>query len=175
MPTSPLPTIKNLVIPTKTIAAASGAPEPESKGGSTTSNQVPTATSTPEASDKTSGLSTGAKVAIGVCVPIAVIALAVLAFLLWRRKKEAASAAATTEYSHMPQMQDHNIGADGFPPAQLHGDDARVEPDSNMRYQLSDEAQIVPELRSDADVTPQELSSGPSVRRNARRLSYESP
>lgn len=74
-------------------------------------------------------------------------------------------------------MQDHKHGveADGASRAQLHGDDARVEPDSNMRYQLSDEARVMPELRSDVDVEPQELSSGPSVRRPSRRLSSGTP
>ena len=144
---------------------------------STSDGQVPVATSTssnPEAVTG-SGLSTGAKAAIGVVIPVAVIALAASGFFLWRRKKTEKAEATTTEYSHVPQMQEHREEAGDISRAQLHGGDARMEPDSSMRYQLSDEARVLPELRNDADVEPQELSTAPSVRRHPRRLSEESP
>ena len=65
-------------------------------------------------------------------------------------------------------MQENREEADGDQRAQLHGEYARRGADSNMRYQLSDEAGIVPELRG--NIESQELSMGPSVRRNRRRV-----
>ncbi len=129
------------------------------------------ATQAPTAVPPPSGLTPGAKVAIGVIVPIAVIGLAALAFMLWRSRKAKKATASTIEYSQVQSMQE----ADGTARAQLHGEDARLEPDSQTRYQLSDEAGVVPELRGDAQIERQELSSGPSVRRNPRRSSNESP
>jgi hypothetical protein len=164
---APLPTIKDLVIPTKTVSSASGS----LAAVSTSDGQVVFATQSPAAVPASSGLSTGAKVAVGVVIPIAVIGLAVLAFMLWRRRKAKKAATSTMEYSQVQPMQE----ADGNPRAQLDGEDARLEPDSRTRYQLSDEAGVVPELRGDAQIERQELSSGPSVRRNLRSSSYESP
>lgn len=65
--------------------------------------------------------------------------------------------------------------ADGNPRARLDGEDARLAPDSRTRYQLSDEAGVVPELRGDPQIERQELSSGPSVRRSPMRSTDESP
>lgn len=50
-----------------------------------TSSIFPETTSTPPSGDSSSSLSTGAKVAIGVCVPVAVTALSALLFFWWRR------------------------------------------------------------------------------------------
>lgn len=159
---APLPTIKDLVIPSKTVSVTAV---------STSNGQVVFATQSPAAVQPSSGLSTGAKVGVGVIVPIAVIGLAALAFILWRRRKAKKAATSTADYNPVQPMQE----ADGNPRAQLDGEDARLESDSRTRYQLSDEAGVVPELRGDAQIERQELSSGPSVRRNLRRSSYESP
>lgn len=160
-PNAPLPTIKNLVIPTKT--------------GSSTGSLVTVSTNNGPvglaAQQTSSELSTGAKVAVGVVIPIAVFGLAALAFILWRKRKAKQAATSTIEYSHVQPMQE----AKGNLRAQLDGEDARLEPDSRTRYQLSDEAGVVPELRGEALLERQELSSGPSVRRNPRRSSYELP
>ena len=164
---APLPTIKDLVIPTKTVSSARGS----LAAVSTSNGQAVFATQSPAAVPASSGLSTSAKAAVGVVIPIAVIGLAVLAFMLWRRRKAKKAATSTMDYSQAQPMQE----ADGNPRAQLDGEDARLEPDSRTRYQLSDEAGVVPELRGDAQIERHELSSGPSVRRNLRSSSYESP
>ncbi|KAJ5100495.1 hypothetical protein N7456_006547 [Penicillium angulare] len=45
----------------------------------------PTSSSTPDSSSK--GLLTGAKIAIGVCIPVAVLIAAAVAFIIWHRRR----------------------------------------------------------------------------------------
>jgi hypothetical protein len=56
---------------------------------------------------KKSGLSTGAKVGIGVGVPLGVLAVLFAAFLLWRRRRRSRGAGlATTAPGHLPRDDD---------------------------------------------------------------------
>lgn len=52
---------------------------------STTSTTIPIGSSSPDASS--SGLSTGAKIAIGVCVPVAILIAAAVLFIFWHRRR----------------------------------------------------------------------------------------
>ncbi|KAF2114096.1 hypothetical protein BDV96DRAFT_647582 [Lophiotrema nucula] len=68
--------------PTGPTTAPTTAPTTGAQTGPMTS--IPSQTSTPPSS----GLSTGAKAGIGVAVPLAVIAIAAIAFLLFRRRRK---------------------------------------------------------------------------------------
>ncbi|KAJ6088460.1 hypothetical protein N7486_009721 [Penicillium sp. IBT 16267x] len=62
----------------------------------TISDPVPTSTSSSGSSPDNSGsggLSTGGKIAIGVCVPVAIIIAAAIAFVLWHRRRKRARGA----------------------------------------------------------------------------------
>lgn len=50
---------------------------------------IPTSTSEPSSGTLSEGLSTGAKIAIGVCVPLGVIILAAIEFIWWHRRRKA--------------------------------------------------------------------------------------
>ena len=53
--------------------------------------------------------------------------------------------------------------------SELDSQDARPEADGRIRYQLSEDAAVTPELTGkEIGVEPQELSTGPSVRRKAK-------
>lgn len=143
---------------------------------STSNDQLVSATNTPLPSSS-SGISTGGKAAIGVVVPIFVVASALVAFWIWRRKKRGKET-SNPAYSQVQGLQDQPEWArtelGGGEIAQLHSQDARPEVDGRTRYQLSDEVAVTPELTATANVEPQELSSGPSVRRNPRpRMNYD--
>lgn len=58
-----------------------------------TSSMTPTASAstTDPPSQSSSGLSTGAKIGLGVGIPVAVIALLAMGFLLWRRRRKTQS------------------------------------------------------------------------------------
>ena len=175
---APLPTIKNLVIPTKTLSGTGDAIGPIAV--STSNGQLISATNAPLPSNSpssSSGISTGDKAAIGVVVPIFIIASALVALWLWLRKKNAREA-SDPGYRQVQGMQDvpewGRTELGGGEIAQLHSHDARPEVDGRTRYQLSDEAAVTPELTATAAVEPHELSTGPSVRRNPKnRMSYE--
>ncbi|KAF3399049.1 hypothetical protein DPV78_007205 [Talaromyces pinophilus] len=64
---------------------------PGASSSSPTSSIFPETTSTPPSGDSSSPLSTGAKVAIGVCVPVAITALSALLFFWWRRRRSNAN------------------------------------------------------------------------------------
>ena len=175
----PLPTIRDLVIPTRTLATnssggsvAPAAAETSAPAISTSNAKSIPPTTTPAPSS--SGLSTGAKAAIGVVVPLVIIAIAAAAFLIWRRKRKAKQA-TDPHYDQVQGLHDDDGYArkelGGGEVSQLHGEEARNEADGRPRYQLSDGAAATPELNASNDVEPQELSSGPSIRRNPRRLS----
>ncbi|KUL85722.1 hypothetical protein ZTR_08513 [Talaromyces verruculosus] len=64
---------------------------PGASSSSPTSSIFPETTSTPPSGDSSSSLSTGAKVAIGVCVPVAITALLALLFFWWCRRRSNAN------------------------------------------------------------------------------------
>ncbi|KAI4114618.1 MAG: hypothetical protein LQ338_007979 [Usnochroma carphineum] len=117
------------------------------------------------------------QIAIGVVIPIVVLALAFTSFLIWRRRRKAKRAAAAdtgTEYSEVTQNGQGGVNefykphgsseeVDGNPIAQLHADDSRQELGSQAVYQMEDQGREPAEL--DAWGRPLELSNGPSVRR----------
>ncbi|KAL8904329.1 MAG: hypothetical protein Q9207_003340 [Kuettlingeria erythrocarpa] len=170
-----LPTIRNLVITTKPTASASAAARSspvEAVAGASPTSASATTTTDPGSS----GLSSGAKAAIGVSAGVGVPIIAVIAFVLWRRRrksKQAAAADSGPNYSEVAQNTQGG-GVDEFykpemednPVAQLHADDARQELGSRMLYQMADQEREPAEL--DASSRPQELSNGPSVRRPSR-------
>lgn len=169
-----LPTIKNLVITTKPPASASAAAR-SSAVEIVAGPSSPTTGSVITTDPGSSGLSSGAKAAIGagVAVPVVVIILAITLFFLWRRRrknKQAGAAGKGPDYSELaqpgevnefykPEMEDNPI-------AQLHADDARQELGSEMVFQMADQGREPAEL--DACTRPQELSNGASVRRPSR-------
>ncbi|KAJ5126019.1 hypothetical protein N7448_005328 [Penicillium atrosanguineum] len=57
----------------------------------TTSSSSTNSSTTSSSSDSNGGLSSGAKIAIGVCIPVVVIGIAVACFILWWRRKRARS------------------------------------------------------------------------------------
>ncbi|KAL9017437.1 MAG: hypothetical protein Q9185_005255 [Variospora sp. 1 TL-2023] len=162
-----LPTIDNLVITTKPAASS------------------PTAIPNTSSSSGISSLSTGTKAAIGIAVPLGVVALVVVAFFLWRRRrrrrrrnKEAAAAAAAHKGPEYSQVSQNGVVTEFFKPevegnpvAQLHADDVRHELASQAVYQMGDQEREPAELEAtNIPPSPQELSNGPGVRRLVERL-----
>lgn len=61
-----------------------------------TRTPIPSSTGDPSASNSsTGGLSTGAKIAIGVCIPVGVILMAAIWFIWWHRRRRARAASRT--------------------------------------------------------------------------------
>ncbi|OAQ69920.1 transmembrane alpha-helix domain-containing protein [Pochonia chlamydosporia 170] len=89
---------------TKTTATPTGSAS-QSSGGAATSNP-------PSDTSNSGGLSTGAKVAIGVVIPIIALAALLGAFFWWRRRKHHYQVQPQTEGKPQPQPQ---------PRAELHG------------------------------------------------------
>ncbi|KAI4174105.1 MAG: hypothetical protein LQ343_002551 [Gyalolechia ehrenbergii] len=134
-PTAALPFIENLVI--TAMATASASPGRDSPA-------TPVAGPSPaqEDSNGSSGLSTGATIAIGVVIPVVVLALAVAAFFLWWRRRKAKTAVAPNEkgpeYSEVMTQDSpspgpavgesynkHGSEIQGTPVAQLHADESK--------------------------------------------------
>ncbi|OBT66461.1 hypothetical protein VE03_03654 [Pseudogymnoascus sp. 23342-1-I1] len=67
------------------------------------STATPTDTASPSSDDSHSGLSLGGKVGLGVGIPAAVLILAVLAFLFFRRRRSAPVATVAAEPQNPPQ------------------------------------------------------------------------
>ncbi|KAL8835543.1 MAG: hypothetical protein Q9170_003276 [Blastenia crenularia] len=179
IPTAPLPTIENLVITTKPAASLGKDSSGTQKAAGPSS---PTAVAVTKSKFGSSGLSTGAKAAIGVIVPVVVLGFAIMSFLLWRRRRSATTKPAPDEkgpeYSEVIQEQnspregvgefykprESEIG--GNPVSQLHGEGVMPELGSEMGFNMGDVGRELVEL--DAYSPPLELSNGPSVRRPSR-------
>ena len=94
-----------------------------SSGGPNDTSSAASATA-PPVSVTTSGsdsLSTGAKVAIGVVIPLAVLALLVVSFIFWRRKRHSRDA-AQSDYATVSQSPMRSIGRS----AEIHELDGEV-------------------------------------------------
>ncbi|KAL8944011.1 MAG: hypothetical protein Q9216_000720 [Gyalolechia sp. 2 TL-2023] len=136
-PTAPLPFIENLVITTMATASASLA------GDSPATPVAAGSSSAQDDSTDSSGLSTGATVAIGVVIPVVVLAVAFVAFFLWWRRRKAKTAVAPNEkgpeYSEVmtqdqpspgPAVSEfynkHGSEIQGTPVAQLHANESKL-------------------------------------------------
>ncbi|KAI4189479.1 MAG: hypothetical protein L6R41_001441 [Letrouitia leprolyta] len=175
-PTAPLPFIENLVITTLATVSSSAATSPS------TPRIIPSSSPDNNSNDG-SGLSTSAKVAIGVVVPVAFLAFAFAAFFLWWRRRKPKTAVAPNEkgpeYSQVmtqdqpspgPAVTDlynkHGSEIHGTPVAQLHAEDSIQELGSGMGYNIGNPERDLAELESYSP--PLELSNGPSVKRASR-------
>ncbi|KAL9604407.1 MAG: hypothetical protein Q9219_000595 [cf. Caloplaca sp. 3 TL-2023] len=174
-PTALLPTIANLVITTKPAATLSGV---QASSG----QPLPTLFTSSSGNSRGSALSTGARVAIGVVVPVVALASAIIFFLLWRRRRKTKTKSAPDEkgpqYSEVTQSQNspmQGVGefykppeseVDGNPVSQLHGDGVTPELGSQMVHHIGDPERELAEL--DAYSPPLELGLRPSVRRASR-------
>ncbi|KAL8929406.1 MAG: hypothetical protein Q9172_000457 [Xanthocarpia lactea] len=172
--TAPLPTIANLVITTVPSASTSGAASTINIEDAPSLPAVPANEAATTTSD--GGLPLGTKITIGVVVPFLVLALAAsIAFIFWRRRRRAKTAAdAGPDYSEVTQnghnefYKPHGAEADGNPVLQLHAEDATQELGSRMVHQMADQEGRPLEL--DAGSGPYELSNGLDSRRMSRNV-----
>lgn len=168
-----MPTIKNLVIPTKILSNSnnnSAAAETSFPAVSTSNGKPVVATANP-GSSSSSSLSMGAKAAIGAVVPLVAIGIAAATFWIWRRKRQLKGAHNPGYSQAQPRKEEDHWGRrelGGGEMSQLHAEEARNEADGRPRYQLSDGVAAISELNAGNDIEPQELPSSFSVRRNAR-------
>ena len=157
---APLPTIKDLVIPSKT--ATSGSP-----ADITTSSESPSQVSEATENSKGSSNFKTRNILIGTLIPVGIIIGLITAFVSYRHRKRRASTAVlkeNVEKSESMEPSKPELHSDSRAVAQLHTDDARRELDGLQRYQLYDEPGGPVELNGSSE--PQELSTSASVRRN---------
>ncbi|MCJ1226403.1 hypothetical protein MMC12_003055 [Toensbergia leucococca] len=160
-----LPTISGLVISTKTSTSSTSTSS--SSGASVTSQAELSTTPTSASSEPlntSAGLSTGAKIAIGVTIPIVLIA-AIAAMIIYLRLRRKKKLSATTDQQYS-EVKDQELM--GTPVAQLDAEPAKGELGGVPVSQL--DAGPIQVLQEPAELDgfsgPQELSAGPSVRRS---------
>ena len=157
---APLPTIKNLVISSKTATS-------ESPAAATTSSDSPSQVS--ETSDNRNGGSNSKtrNILLGTLIPVGIIIGLIAGFFVYSRRKKRASATTSKSNVETPESTEPSkpeLHSDSRAVAQLHTDDARRELDGLQRHQLYDESGGAAELNGSSE--PQELSTSASVRRN---------
>lgn len=65
-------------------------------------------------SSSSSGLSTGAKIAIGVCVPVGVLIIAAVLFIVWHRRNKRSKAGASSSLPAAPAASEKDAGTEGL-------------------------------------------------------------
>ena len=111
---------------------------------------VPTSTSTPSPGASSEGLSTGAKIAIGVCVPLGVIIIAVIAFIWWHRRRKAQKAEVASAGQRADQSMDPYTGKPELDAGAAVKPDLKQEldADSEVRAGKPDEPAELPALET---------------------------
>lgn len=113
-----------------------------SSSSTSTSSTSPETTSTPPSGGSSSSLSTGAKIEIGVCVLVAVIALLALLFFWWRRRRANAglaqsnSAQVNEELTPGPELEGSPVAARLSQMSELDAQDTKITRDSTILAQV---------------------------------------
>ena len=156
---APLPTIKNLVIPSKTATS-------ESPAAATTSERPSQVSETAE-NPKGGSNSKTRNILLGTLIPVGIIICLIAGVFVYSRRKKRASATTSKSNVETPKSTEPSkpeLHSDSRAVAQLHTDDPRRELDGLQRHQLYDEPRGPAELNGWSE--PQELSTSASVRRN---------
>lgn len=152
------PTFEELKDDNAIQGAYTCSPPGGSSSSTSTSSTSPETTSTPPSGGSSSSLSTGAKIAIGVCVPVAVIALLASSFFWWRRRRANAglaqsnSAQVNDELTPGPELEGSPVAARLSQMSELDARDTKItrnstilapvespdEPESNVYHEMSD-------------------------------------
>ncbi|KAH6641945.1 hypothetical protein C7974DRAFT_468415 [Boeremia exigua] len=114
---------------------SSSGPSSSSPSSNSPSSSSSTTSSDAQQSSDSGGLSTGAKIGLGVGIPVAVLGLAVLCIFFWLRRKRAANASNVP--LELPGVDMNGNGHGHVPPKQLEAKIYRHEaPTSNETYEL---------------------------------------
>ncbi|KAJ5144398.1 hypothetical protein N7526_001906 [Penicillium atrosanguineum] len=77
----------------------------------TISDSIPIATASSPVDSSSSGIATGAKIAIGICVPVGLIIISAIAFIWWHRHSRAKLMEAGTSFQSQAHTQPSLVGS----------------------------------------------------------------